>query len=383
MRELHLMLLLCLLVAMGLGGCGKATPTPVPPAPTRTPLPPPAATPVPTPAEIRLTDAAGQAVVLKGVPQRLAVVGRGPYMGLHLLYMFPTAWERLVGLEKTGATADDFLPYVDPNWGQKAVLNANPNAEGIAALKPDLVIMKGTVPDALSTALAQVNIPTLFIDLETPDAFYKDVANLGKALGEEARAQEIIAYYRDSIAFIQQRIGGLSDAEKPRVLLLEYTDRGGSLAVKVPAKGWMQTIQVQTAGGNPVWFDTPLDSDGWTVTNLEQIALWNPDKIFLVVTYTLNPYEVVDTLKTDPMWSQLKAVKNNELYGFPQDWYGWDSPEPRWILGIKWLATRLYPDKFADVDMNAELYKFFGDFFSMEKAAIDKFILPKVRMDVR
>jgi len=395
-HKIHCVALL-LLLAMGLisTGCAAsptATPspvptaipptkTPVPPAPTSTPLPPPTA--VPTPAEIKLTDAAGQAVVLKGIPQRLAVVGRGPYMGLHLLYMFPTAWERLIGLEKKGSTADDFLPYVDPNWGKKTVLNANPNAEGIAALKPDLVIMKGIVTDALSKALAQVNIPTLFINLETPDAFYQDVANLGKALGEESRAQEIIAYYQGSIAAIQQKVGGLSDAERPRVLLLEYTDRGGSLAVKVPAKGWMQTIQVQTAGGSPVWFDTPLQTDGWTVTNLEQIALWNPDKIFLVVSYTLNPYEVVDTLKADPMWSQLKAVKNNEVYAFPQDWDGWDSPEPRWILGMKWLATRLYPDKFADMDMNAELYQFFGTFYNMDKAAIDKSIMPKVRMDVR
>jgi iron complex transport system substrate-binding protein len=319
---------------------------------------------------------------LKQLPKRLVLAGRGPYMGLHLLYMFPTAWDKLVGLEKKGTTADDFLPFVDPNWKQKIVMESGPNAEQIAALKPDLVLMKGVIPDALSKALGQVNIPTLYVNLETPDAFYQDVTNVGTALGEESRAQEIIAYYKDSIARIQQPLAGLSDADKPRVLLLEYTDQGGSVAVKVPAKGWMQTLEVQTAGGNPVWLDAALGTDGWTVTNLEQIALWNPDKIFLVITYTLNPYEVVDTLKADPIWTQLKAVKNNELYGFPQDWYGWDSPEPRWILGMKWLATRMYPDKFADMDMNAEIYQFFSFLYGMDKTAIDKSIMPKVRMDV-
>ncbi len=353
-------------------------PTPVPAAPTHTPPPP-----TPSPGPNKLTDAASQTVELSKPPERLVLVGRGPYMGLHLLYMFPTAWDQLIGLEKRGSTADDFLPFVDPNWDKKVVLNANPNPEGIAALKPDLVIMKGMAPDALSNALAQVNRPSLFINLETPDAFYQDVINVGTALGQEARAQEIVTYYEDKIGRIQQRLAGVSEAEKPRVLLLEYTDRGGSIAVKVPPKGWMQTIQIQTAGGNPVWFDAPLETDGWTVTNLEQIALWNPDKIFLVITYTLNPYEVVDTLKADPMWTQLKAVKDNELYGFPQDWYGWDSPEPRWILGMNWLATRMYPDKFADIDMKAEVYEFFSFFYRMDKAAVDKSIMPKVRMDVR
>jgi iron complex transport system substrate-binding protein len=381
---------LLLLVALGLisSACAAtptATPNPAPTAipPTETPVPPPTATPVPAAGPIKVTDAAGQTVELEKPPERLVLVGRGPYMGLHVLYMFPTAWEQLVGLEKKGTTADDFLPFVDPNWGKKTVLAANPNAEQIAALKPDLVIMKGIVPDALGKALAQVNIPSLLINLETPDAFYQDVINVGTALGQEARAQEIITYYEDSIGRIQQRLAGVSEAEKPRVLLLEYTDRGGSIAAKVPAKGWMQTIQVQTAGGNPVWFDAALETDGWTVTNLEQIALWNPDKIFLVISYTLNPYEVVDTLKADPMWTQLKAVKNNELYGFPQDWYGLDSPEPRWILGMNWLATRMYPDKFADIDMNAEIYQFFSYFYGMDKAAVDKNIMPKVRMDVR
>jgi iron complex transport system substrate-binding protein len=385
-------LLLLVAVVLTSGACIAAptatpalAPTPVPAAtpPTQTPLPPPpAATPAPTPGPIKITDAAGQTLELKQPPERLVLVGRGPYMALHLLYMFPTAWDKLVGLEKKGTTADDFLPFVDPKWDQKTVLASGPNAEQIAALKPDLVLMKGIVPDALSKALAQVNIPTLYINLETPDAFYQDVTNLGLVLGAESRAQEIITYYKGKLDRIQQRIAGLTESEKPRALLLEYTDRGGSLAVNVPAKAWMQTLQVQSAGGNPVWLEAAAVTDGWTVTNLEQIALWNPDKIFLVISYTLNPIEVIDTLKADPMWTQLKAVKDNETYAFPSDLYGWDSPEPRWILGVTWLATRMYPDKFADIDMNDEIREFFTTFYGMDKATVDREIVTRAHMDV-
>jgi iron complex transport system substrate-binding protein len=380
-RKMRFTALLLLMVPVLMSSACAATTTAKP-----SPVPitmPPTQTAVPTWAGVKLMDAAGQAVELKTVPERLVVVGRGPYMALHLLYMFPAAWERLVGLEKKGLTADDFLPLIDPNWESKTVLASNPNAEQIAALQPDLVLIKGIVQDSLGKALAQVNIPTLYLNLETPDAFYQDVINVGTALGEESRAQEIITYYEDSVGHIQQRVAGLSESEKPRVLLLEYTDRGGTFAVNVPAKSWIQTIQLQIAGGNPVYLQAAAESDGWTVTNLEQIALWNPDKIFVAIAYTLDPQEVIARLKADPLWSQLKATRNNELYVFPSDLYQWNTPGPRWILGVKWLATRIHPDRFADLDMKAEIYQFFEYFYGMDQAAVDAGIMPKVQMDVR
>jgi len=144
----------------------------------------------------------------------------------------------------------------------------------------------------------------------------------------------------------------------------------------------MQTVEVETAGGRPVWLDSAAPTDGWTVTNLEQIARWDPDKIFVVVWYTMDPQEVIDGLKADPQWSQLRAVKNNEIYAFPQDIFGWDQPEPRWILGMTWLATRIHPDRFQDIDMTAEVMAYFSELYGMDEAAIKRDILPTVRMDV-
>lgn len=378
-------LILCVLTACLAEACSPsslptATPRPAATANGQTKPPNPAAVPTDTP--IKLVDAAGETLLLPHLPSRLVLVGRGPYMGLHLLYMFPSAWEKLVGLEQKGPTADDFLPYVDSNWSHKSILASGPNAEQIAALKPDLVIMKGIVTDNLSKTLAEVGIPSMFLALETPEQFYQDVANLGKILGEPQRAAEIVAFYQQRLERIKQRTADIVEDKKPRVLLLEYTDRGGSLAVKVPAKSWMQTIQVQLAGGRPLWLEEATQTDGWTVTNLEQIALWNPDKIFLVITYTMNARTIIARLKEDPLWSKLRAVQNDELYAFPADLYGWDNPEPRWILGVNWLATKLYPDRFTDVDMNAEIYEFFGYFYGLNKTAVDEHIMPMVHMDV-
>jgi hypothetical protein len=55
----------------------------------------------------------------------------------------------------------------------------------------------------------------------------------------------------------------------------------------------------------------------------------------------------------------------------------------RWILGMNWLATRIHPERFKDIDMKAELMAFFSQLYGMNKTAIETLILPRVKMDVR
>ncbi len=210
----------------------------------------------------------------------------------------------------------------------------------------------------------------------------KDVTNVVAILGNPKRAEEIVAYYQSRLDRLAKGTAGIGEDQKPRTLLLEYSDRGGEVAVQVPAKSWIQTIEVETAGGAPVWLENAEPTDGWTVVNFEQIAVWNPDKIFVIVWYTLDPAQVISMLKADAKWGTLKAVQDDQIYAFPQDIFGWDSAEPRWILGMQWLATRIYPDRFADLNMTEELYSFFGEMYGMDKAVVDAGIMPKAKLDV-
>ncbi len=135
-------------------------------------------------------------------------------------------------------------------------------------------------------------------------------------------------------------------------MILYYNEKDGAIAFNVPPLSWMQTLIVQTAGGNPVWADAnPVDS--WTKVSLEQVAAWNPDIIFIVAYF--NPVDdVVASLKADPQWQALDAVKNDKIFGFATDVYSWDQPDTRWILGLTWVAGKLHPDLFPDLDMAKE-----------------------------
>ena len=145
----------------------------------------------------------------------------------------------------------------------------------------------------------------------------------------------------------------------------------------------MQTLEVETAGGRPVWLDSAAPTSGWTVANLEQIARWDPDQIILVVWYTLDPAKVLATLEADPQWRALRAVRTGALHALPSDIYGWDTPDPRWLLGMTWMAKTLHPERFRDLDVAAEVRSFFATLYGMDESAITRDILSKVRLDVR
>jgi len=335
-----------------------------------------------SPHPIRITDAAGHAITLETLPKRLVVIGKGPHLILHLLYMFPEGRERLVGMEKRGRTASDFLEAIDPAFKDKKTMGVNPGPEEIAALRPDLVLMKGSADERMSETLAKVGIPVAYLSLETPEEFFRDLANVGAVLGNEARAAEVAAFFRGRIERIQKTLAAAAGEKRPRVLLVMGTDRGGKFAVQVPAGGWMQTFQVRTAGAAPVWLEGIKTTAGWTIVNLEQIAGWDPDKVFVVVWHSIDPQSMIDSFKADPQWSALKAVRAGELYAFPEDIFGWDSPDPRWILGLTWLAARIHPSLFKETDMTREVYEFYQKLYGLDRAAVERIILPKVRLDI-
>jgi iron complex transport system substrate-binding protein len=326
---------------------------------------------------IQVTDALGRVIILPNLPQRIVIPGKANWMPGHVLYMFPEAAERVMAMEARKGSASDFLPLIDPSFNEKPHLEKDAAAEQIAPLNPDAIVMKSYLAETLGEPLELLQFPVVYVDLETPEQFFRDLATLGQLLGNEARAREIEDYYQARIDRIAQRV---SEADRPGVLVLQYSSSGEQVAFEVPPAEWMQTIQVEMAGGNPVWTEAS-QGGGWTVVSLEQIAAWDPDIIF-IITFRGDPDALVEKLKADPTWQSLQAVQNEKLYGFPLDIYGWDLPDPRWILGLTWTATKIHPDSFADIDMMQEMYDFFEQMYGMDQAAVEEHILPVLKGDL-
>ena len=329
---------------------------------------------------VQVTDALGRAVDFASLPGRIVVPGKGSWMVGHPLYLFPEAAERVLAMESRRGTVSEFIASIEPGFNDKPHLDQDAGPEQIAPLKPDAVVLKSYMQEKLGKPLEQLGFPVVYVDLETPEQFFNDVSTIGQLFGDEARAQEVIDFYQAGLDRVQEGLEGLDEAGKPNVLVIQYNDKGEESAFQVPPAAWMQTVEAELAGGRPVW--TEASGGGWEMVNFEQIAAWDPDKIFVIV-FRADPNPVMEGLKADPKWQVLRAVQEGELYAFPGDFYGWDVPDPRWILGVTWMATKIHPDRFADVDIVHEVYEFYGQMYGMDQAAVEEHIVPRLTGDIQ
>ncbi|MEW5869591.1 MAG: ABC transporter substrate-binding protein [Chloroflexota bacterium] len=359
-------------LALFLAACSPAAPTQANPAPATT-----AAETAPTQAAatgFTVTDALGRQVRFESVPQRIALAGKANLLVADALYLFPQAVERIAVLGKGTQGTGNFLAVIDPNYEGKSKYDNDVSSEQLAAEKPDAVILKSYLAESLGAPLETLGIPVVYVDFETPEQYYRDLATLGQLFQDEGRAQKVAEFYRGRVERITQKTSGLKDEEKPRTLLLYYNDKDGEVAFNVPPMSWMQTILVETAGGNPIWKDANLGK-GWTKVTLEQVAAWDADQIY-IISYFRPVNEVVELLKADPQWQSLRAVQEGKLYGFASDMISWDQADSRWIMGLTWLATKLHPDLFSDIDIQAEAQTFFTELYGISQASFSENIRP-------
>jgi iron complex transport system substrate-binding protein len=83
----------------------------------------------------------------------------------------------------------------------------------------------------------------------------------------------------------------------------------------------------------------------------------------------------------DPQWQALQAVQDGAIYGFPADIFSWDQPDPRWILGVTWLAGKIHPNRFPGLDMERETVQFFGQLYGIDEAVVETQILPRLNLE--
>lgn len=327
--------------------------------------------------EVMVTDALNRTLIFPQKPQRFVIAGRATTLLADAYYMFPEAGQRLAGIERRSQTANDFLAVIDPAYDDKTFLESIAGPEQIAPLKPDVVLLKSFMAGKLGQPLEQLGIPVVYVDLETPEQYNRDIAILGQLLGNPARAQEILNFYQQRVDRVRQAMTGLTDEQKPSVLLLQHSDRGGEVAFSVPPAAWLQTTITELAGGTPVWTEA-AEKGGWTVVGFEQIAAWNPDQIY-VINYFSDPVAVVEQLKADPKWQELKAAQNEQLFAFAKDFYSWDQPDSRWILGLQWLATKIQPERAAEIGLRQTINEFYTQMYGLDPATIEAEVMPLMK----
>lgn len=384
MNSKRILIVALLIAVLAISACTQQTPvatmepTTAPTAETADPTAAPTKAPA---ASFTVMDALERSVTFEKAPERIVLVGKSLFMVADAIYLFPEAGESIVAIGATNQGTGNFIPLIDTNYDTKTIFDSSAGAEQIASEQPDLVIMKSLNAESLGTPIEALGIPVLYLDFETADQYQRDLKTLGQLFQNSAKAEELAAWYQGQVDSVTNALSELTDEQKPRTLLLYYSDKDGTIAFNVPPMSWMQSYLIQTAGGTPVWEDAN-PGNGWTTVNLEQIAAWNPEVVFLV-SYFVPVNEVVAQMKADPQWMLLDAVKNEKLYAFATDVYSWDQPDTRWALGLGWVAAKLHPDLFPDYDATAAAKEFYKNLYGMDDAAFEANILPLFTGDIQ
>ena len=189
---------------------------------------------------------------------------------------------------------------------------------------------------------------------------YQSLRVMGAALGKQERAEQVISYFEEIIADLEQRTADILPEKHPEVYL-------GGVAFKGP-HGFQSTEPTyppfKFVHANNLAYNSTMGKKELRNSNIakEKIVDWDPDYLFLdLATLQLGDkagglYE----LKADPAYQSLSSVKNNRVYGLlPYNTYSKNYGSI--LANAYYIGKLLYPDRFSDIkpaEKADEIYNF-------------------------
>jgi iron complex transport system substrate-binding protein len=261
--------------------------------------------------------------------------------------------------------------YISPEYENKPM--SEDNDEEILKMKPDVIIcsnMTGSnATEEAATMQKRLKIPVLVINFSLPE-YGSMFSFLGKALGCNQQAANLIKYLNTYIYPIGQKLKTLPESKRPQVYYAEgmtgeNTEPSGSFHSQVIDFVKARNVARTSIGG----------MHGMSAVSMEQILKWNPEVILVWsgmpagmglgnAGTSKNTY---DHILTDPVWSKVKAVSHKRVYQIPYLPFGWfDRPPTTNIIpGVLWAAKTLYPGQFS-FNMNQAIEEYFSLFYHVK-----------------
>lgn len=248
-------------------------------------------------------------------PQRVVVLGGGidPVMSL--------------GVKPVGSARADGQYLKNRLEGVKNVGSYDsPNLEAIAALKPDLIL--GTYPSSQSIykLLSQI-APTVLAEVQTGSEWKKTLNVYAQALGKTDQAGQIMANYHARIEKFQAQMG--DRLQKTEVSIVNVRQDRIRIYLEDSFSG-----KVVTDAGLPRPPDQANPEDQFDpeypfAMDISREVLQKADgDVIFVWTYggsdnhSQEAKTALKQLKADPLWLQLNAVQQNDVYKVPSYWIG-------------------------------------------------------------
>ena len=172
-----------------------------------------------------VTDLVGREVKVKIPAQRIVAIGPGALR----LVAYANGTDRVVGIEDMEKKSPTGRPYMLaypelktlPTIGQGGA-DYVPDEEALLSVKPDVIFVSYLVDKVKADNLqSKTGIPVVVLSygpLATfNDDVYRSLDLVGRVIGTQQRAEEVINYVKKSKVDLAERTKGISDSAKPKV----------------------------------------------------------------------------------------------------------------------------------------------------------------------
>lgn len=244
------------------------------------------------------------------------------------------------------------------------------DAESLVKLQPQVVFVTNYAPKEMIEKISNLGIPVVAISLRKEanddksnlnptllneeqaynEGLKEGILLIGDIVNKSDNANALIAATFDQRQQVSQRLQDIPKEQRVRAYMAnpDLTTYGS---------GKYTGLMMEHAGALNV---AASSVKGYKEVALEQVIAWDPEVIFIQDRYP----QVVDEIKQDARWQVISAVKNNRIYLMPEYAKAWGYPMPEAMaIGELWMAKKLYPEKFNDIDMQKAANDWYQKFY--------------------
>ena len=204
---------------------------------------------------------------------------------------------------------------------------------------------------AFEHLLGEAMLTRLHHDIQHIDGYFGLIRHFGKALGREAGATRLTDYLTAMLEPVRQGVAGV--AHRPRA----YYAMGKPLFAIMGTR--FENHLVGVAGGESC--NATLDLKGRPGRSItpETLEKLDPEVIFISSFLSNSPEAFLADCRD--LGLDVAAVRDGRVFTSPVP--ASDFGAPKWVLGLRFIANKLHPERFAfDIEADAAAYhrQFFG-----------------------
>ena len=294
---------------------------------------------------------------------------------------------KIVGIDENTVNRGIILPDISKvkNLGSAT----EPDIEAMVALKPDLVVNNQYFDEELMKKLRAAGLTPLSM------IYHGDIQNslgyskiLGYLTGAPETANDYVNWMGGTLGSIHEKLSGLSDDEKTKVIYL-YPRKNGALGSGGNDCPTIKTLQF--LGANTMTQDTKdttgkvMDTASYFEIDPEVVIAKNPEAIVMEDFDEALGYGFTDKaaaqaelerVKSRPGFEKLDAIKNNKIYLLDVNLVSHSN-----CLGALYMAKALYADQLKDVDPYSIHQEYVKKFLKLPNLDVKKdgiFIYPEL-----